>query len=134
MHRNTFLNNRSLFFCHGREQYRIGDRAILSLQITRPYLEYKWIFPNSSHPRNTRFGALCFLNGFMGFISVAKIVEENFCARHSQQRQSKCMHLHKQELGTGRSLFDDKTQNLPFFPFLLTCMTLPTLLIVVVGT
>lgn len=25
-----------------------------------------------------------------------------------------CIHLHKQELGTGRSLFDDKTQNLPF--------------------
>lgn len=43
----------------------------------------------------------------MGFISVAKIVEENLCARHSQQRQSKCIHLHKQELGTGRSLFDD---------------------------
>ena len=70
----------------------------------------------------------------MGFISVAKIVEENLCARHSQQRQSKCIHLHKQELGTGRSLFDDKTPNLPFFPFLLTYMTLPTLLIVVVGT
>ena len=75
-----------------------------------------------------------FLNGFMGFISVAKVMEENFCARYSQQRQSKCIHLHKQELGTGRSLFDDKTQNLPFFPFLLTYMTLPTLLIVVVGT